>query len=603
MSSLFAELRKRNVIRVAIAYCVLGWLIAQVADLAADNFGAPDWVMRMLLVGLLLGLPVALFLAWAFELTPQGVVRAEDVPENAPKDPRSGQLLNRVIIGTLLLIVAGLVWDRFREPVPGVIEAATEIDRSVAVLPFADFSPGGDQGWFADGLTDEILNALARTDDLRVASRTSAFSYRDTLLEIPQIAAELSVAHILEGSVRRSANRVRITAQLIRAADDTHLWSETFDGETDDAIEIQERIALSIARALQTAMDPEELERMLAAGTRSVEAWELYLRAQQRWRENTSARVDEAGEAALAMLEQAVALDLGFVDAHIAIAEIFFSHISRTSMLQLSSVADMPEARARFDAAIYAAAANARSEAARLEYRALQAEADARFDELLLLTRQRVELRPSDADARRALMAAQIYTGDYAGARKTAAEAARLFRDEGRPLSTIFQYQHRVDVDAALALAVEEIAERPRDQLDLYQTHRVFLYAGKLEEAAQLADDYARTSRPPESLAMVRIRQACAEGRVADADAIFEAGKDVIFGYQNEWLFFKTLGLDEAARQALLPLDNPDDYYALSTFLTYTTFDPADYPYFNSRLKQQGIERPPAHTIPFACKR
>ena len=600
MNKLIDEMRKRNVFRVAVAYCVVGWLIAQVADLAADNFGAPEWVMRMLLIALLLGLPVALFLAWAFELTPQGVVRAEDVPEDAPKDPRSGKVLNRIIIGTLLVIVLGLVWDRFREPGP---VTGTAVDRSIAVLPFSDFSPGADQGWFADGLTDEVLNALARTDDLRVASRTSAFSYRDTQLEIPQIAAELGVAHILEGSVRRSAYRVRITAQLIRAADDTHLWSETFDGETDDAIEIQERIALSIAQALQTAMDPEELGRMLAAGTRSVEAWELYLRAQQQWLDTTGTRVDQVGDKVLAMLEQAVAIDPEFVDAHIATAQVFFGHISRTSMLEISSVNDMTEARARFDAAISAAAANARSEAASLQYRALQAMADARIDELLSLAQQEVALRPNDANARQGLMAAQLYAGDYAGVRKTASEAARLFRDEGRSLSAIYQYLHRVDTDAALALVEEAMAEQPRDQLDLYQAQRVLLYAGKVEEAALLADDYERLPRSQDSLAMVRIRQACAEGRVADADAIFEAARDVIIGDPNEWLFLKTLGHDEQAREVLLPLDNPEDYYGLSNFLAYTTFDPADYPYLNSRLKQQGIERPPAHTIPFACKR
>jgi tetratricopeptide (TPR) repeat protein len=272
-------------------------------------------------------------------------------------------------------------------------------------------------------------------------------------------------------------------------------------------------------------------------------------------------------------------------------------------MLHLNSVADTSEARARFDAAISAAAANARSESARLQYRALQATADARFDELLSLAQQRVALQPNDADARHALMAAQLYAGDYAGAGETATEAARLFRNEGRPFSPIYQYLHRIDVDAALALAEEEIAEQPRDLLDLYQLHRVFLYAGKLEEAARLADDYARTSQQRDSLAMVRIRQACAEGRVADADAIFEAAKDAITDDPNEWLFWKTLGFDDAARQSLLPLDNPEDYYALGSFLTYTAFDPADYPYFNSRLKQQGIERPPAHTIPFACKR
>ena len=603
MNPFFKELSKRNVFRVGIAYCVVGWLIAQVADLAADNFGAPDWVMRMLLIVLLLGLPVALFLAWAFELTPQGVVRADEVPEGAAKDPRSGRLLNRVIIGTLLIIVAGLVWDRFREPMPAADETVVEIDRSIAVLPFADFSPAGDQGWFADGLTDEILNALARTDDLRVASRTSAFSYRDTPLEVPDIAAKLGVAHILEGSVRRTEDRIRVTVQLIRAADDTHLWSETFDGGAEDAIDIQEQIAVAIARALHTAMDPSELERMVAAGTRSVDAWELYLRAQQRYRESSSSITAEIGNEVLAMLEQAVALDPGFVDAHIAIAELIFAHISRTQMLELSSVANRAEARNRFDEAIAAAAANARSEAARLEYRSLQATADARIDTLLSLARQRVALQPNDADAYIALLTAQIYAGDYSGVRETAAIAAELYREEDRLLSTIFQHLHRVDVDAALALAKEDMARQPPDRLDLYQLQRVFLYAGLTREAAQLANRYSQSAAPSDSVAMVRIRQACAEGRVAEADAIFEAAKDVIQGNPNEWLYHKTLGQDEQATQVLLSLDNPDDWRDLSGFLAYTTFDPANYPYFHSQLKRQGIERPPAHTIPFACKR
>ena len=164
MRGFIEELRYRNVFRVAIAYIVAGWLLAQAADLAADAFNAPDWVIQMLIVVLLIGLPVTVFLAWAYELTPEGVKRAKDLPADIPKDPRSGKTLNRITLVTLIVAVAWLGWDKLPRP---VIEPATDVttevgDKSIAVLPFADFSPGGDHAWFADGLTDEILNALAR---------------------------------------------------------------------------------------------------------------------------------------------------------------------------------------------------------------------------------------------------------------------------------------------------------------------------------------------------------------------------------------------------------------------------------------------------------
>ena len=603
MNELIKELSKRNVFRVAIAYCIVGWLIAQVADLAADNFGAPDWVMRMLLIILLLGLPVAIFLAWAFELTPAGVVRAEEVPEGAPKDPRSARLLNRIIIATLLVIVLGLVWDRSRDREPANVNAFAAVDKSIAVLPFADFSPGGDQGWFADGLTDEILNALARTDDLRVASRTSAFSYRDSPLEIPEIAAELGVAHILEGSVRRSQDRIRVTAQLIRAADDTHLWSDTFDGSSDDAIGIQEDIALSIARALQTTMDPEELQRMLAAGTRSIEAWELYLRAQEMRRSLLDSSDLSYGDVALSLLKEAVAVDPTFADAHISMAQLYNGHLRPTSMLRLSSVASDTEVRALFNDAISAAAANARSDATKLEYQGLQAGAEMRFDDFLRLSEEWVALAPNDPDAYTQLLIAQTIAGEYEASAASAQIAADLFRSEGRSLWSVYQFLHRVDVDAALIMAKEDLALPGHKESNWYQAHRVLLYAGDVEGAARIARDLLRESNDDNSTLMVEVRQACAEGRVADADAAYESAADTTMRKLNNWIYLKTLGFDQEAKQFLLPFDNPDGIYSLGAFMVYTTFDPNDFPYFASRLAEQGISRPPAHKIPFACKR
>ncbi|MGI9222420.1 MAG: hypothetical protein ACR2QS_15445 [Woeseiaceae bacterium] len=605
MNKLIEELSKRNVFRVAAAYCVVGWLIAQVADLAADNFAAPDWVMRMLLIVLLLGLPVAIFLAWAFELTPAGVVRAEDVPEGAPKDPRSGRLLNRIIIGTLVVIVLGLVWDRSRvsEPRPAETEVATTVEKSIAVLPFADFSPDGDQRWFADGLTDEILNALARADDLRVASRTSAFSYRDSPLEIPEIAAELGVAHILEGSVRRSQNRIRVTAQLIRATDDSHLWSDTFDGDSEDAIDIQENIALAIARALQTTMDPEELESMLAAGTRSIEAWELYLRAQEMLRNLMDSSDLSYGDMAISMLKEAVAVDPSFADAHISMAQLYNWHLRPTSMLRLSSVTSDTEARALFNDAISAAAANARSDATKLEYQGLQASAEMRFDDFLRLSNEWVALAPNDIDAYTQLLIAQTIAGEYEASAATAQIAADHLRSEGRSLWPVYQFLHRVDVDAALIMVKEDLTLPSHKESNGYQAHRVLLYAGDVEGAARLARDLLRESNDDNSTLMVEVRQACAEGRVADADAAYESAADTTMRKLNNWIYLKTLGFDQEAKQFLLPFDNPDGMYSLGAFMVYTAFDPNDFPYFASRLAEQGISRPPAHKIPFACKR
>jgi adenylate cyclase len=338
MRGFIEELRYRNVFRVAIAYIVAGWLIAQAADLAADAFDAPVWVMKMLIIVLLIGLPVALFLAWAYELTPEGVKRAEDLPEDMPKDPRSKSHLNRATLIALVVAVAWLGWDKLQrpavEPTPEAATATTAevADKSIAVLPFADFSPESDHAWFADGLTDEILNALARARDLRVASRTSAFAYRDSDKDMTAIADELGVAHILEGSVRRAGDRIRVTAQLIRATDDAHLWSETFDASSDDSIDIQERIAFEIASLLDTAMDPEELRRMVAAGTESIAAWESYVQLRELSYRilddiDLSASADE-----LRLYNDIVREDPKFGEAHLWFAVAVYGWMSPSDM-------------------------------------------------------------------------------------------------------------------------------------------------------------------------------------------------------------------------------------------------------------------------------
>ena len=600
--NLLQELRHRNVFRVAAAYAVVGWLLAQIADLIVDAFNLPDTFLQMIIILLVLGFPVALLFAWVFELTPDGVRKAKDLPANMPKDPRSGRFLNRLTIGLLIIAVAWLGWDKVQRPAPEPVAEAPAVmsDKSIAVLPFADFSPDSQQGWFADGLTDEILNALARTSDLRVASRTSSFQYRDTQGDLPRIAAELGVAHILEGSVRRAGDKLRVTAQLIRAADDMHLWSDTFDGTTDDSIEIQEEIALKIAQAMETAMDPDELQRMLSAGTRSVEAWELYVRA-----DIGSYSSDATMFEVVELLERAIDIDPSFVDAHLALANLWMGHLNPAQGVNYEQPIPASEARRRFYEAIANAQEFARTDTSRAEYDAVLARFDIRLTDYVEATKRVADARPEQYAEQAQLMSAYILLGDYQAAREIGAEAMRLAMAADDPSPMVFQFLHRVDLPPALQMAEAAMARPNVRPETIYQAHRVSLYAGDVERAAQLARLHRARASDESSIAMVGVRQACAEGRIEDAEAIYAtldaSGPGALAA--NKWLFLKTMGLDEDATEAVRYLDEGDGLFALSGFLHYTHFDPRLFPNLMARLEAQGIQRPPPTDIPFACRR
>ena len=285
--TLFAELKRRNVVRVGIAYAVIGWVIAQIAEFAFENFGAPEWVLKSVVVLLVLGLPLVIFFAWAFEITPEGVKREKDVDRSQSITDKTGRKLDRTIIAVLVIALAWFAWDKFSNaPEPtadpsaqanvesAVVPALKE--KSVAVLPFVAMSSGPDDEYFADGLTEEILNSLAQLPELLVTARTSAFSFKGQDIPVQEIATALGVKHIVEGSVRRSGERLRVTAQLIRAEDGFHLWSENYDSQSTDTIEVQENIAEQIAAALDVVLDQEKRELMRQAGLRDVEAFTLY---------------------------------------------------------------------------------------------------------------------------------------------------------------------------------------------------------------------------------------------------------------------------------------------------------------------------------------
>jgi len=288
--SFIGELKRRNVIRVAILYFISSWLLLQLTDVLSSILPVPEWTGSFVFMMLLIGLAPALIFAWVYEMTPDGLKRESDIDRSQSITPDTGKKMNTVIIVLLLLAITGMVIDRLipeAEAPAAVPDAAADASgtsdaASIAVLPFADMSEAGDQRFFTDGLSEELLNLLVRVDGLSVASRTSAFAYRGSALSLSDIAGELGVAHVLEGSVRKSGDQIRITAQLIEANTDRHLWSDTFDRKLDDIFAIQDEIGTAIVEALKAELGIlEEVTVNVTAVTSNMDAYELYLEARE----------------------------------------------------------------------------------------------------------------------------------------------------------------------------------------------------------------------------------------------------------------------------------------------------------------------------------
>lgn len=289
--SFFSELKRRNVFRVGFAYLITAWLVAQIADLVLDNFGAPVWFIKSLLVLFAIGFPIALIFAWVYELTPDGIKRDHEVDRTQSITTGTGKRLNIAIIGLMALAIAYLLFERQLDKVLPVqpetaisqeaSAASAATKGSVAVLPFVSMSSGQDDEYFADGLTEEILNSLTALPELLVTARTSSFHFKGKDIPIPEIARTLGVDHVVEGSVRRANDRVRITAQLIRASDGFHIWSATYDRTLEDIFAVQEDIASNIAMSLDVVLDEGKKERMRKAGIKDVETFILYQKGKQ----------------------------------------------------------------------------------------------------------------------------------------------------------------------------------------------------------------------------------------------------------------------------------------------------------------------------------
>lgn len=286
--SFFAELKRRNVFRVGLAYIVIAWVLLQVVDFVLDVIGVPNWIIQVLVLLTVIGLPAMLVFAWVFELTLEGIKLESEIDRSQSITFSTGRKLDRIVIVFLAVAVVFLLAQRYVGPVSETSapvgeetaeSAAVETGiPSIAVLPFVDMSPEGDQAYFADGIAEEILNTLVKTNRLKVAGRTSSFQFRDRNEDLRAIAGQLGVEHILEGSLRKAENRVRITAQLVKAEDGFHLWSETYDRELVDIFAVQDEIARAITDALAVHLDLGGGE-LVRASTANMEAYEKYLAA------------------------------------------------------------------------------------------------------------------------------------------------------------------------------------------------------------------------------------------------------------------------------------------------------------------------------------
>ena len=327
MPGLFAELKRRSVFRVAMAYIVVAWLMMQVADTATSGLNLPEWVPPFVILMLALGFIPTMIFAWAFELTPDGVKRTSDIEADGSVIVHTGSKLNYVTIAAVVLGIAFVAWSRFGDNVEPPFEATTTAAtaNSVAVLPFVNMSGSQENEYFSDGLTETLLHMLTQVPDLQVVARTSSFAFKGQDKDIRTIAAALGVAYVLEGSVQRVGERVRITAQLVRASDGIHVWSQNYDRTLDDLFGIQDEIAAEVGGTLsRTLLGGSEQSKIAGIGTQNVDAYDLYLRALSE----RVGRSHDGLQLAENLLKEALARDPDFLDAKAELGDLYVEQMN-----------------------------------------------------------------------------------------------------------------------------------------------------------------------------------------------------------------------------------------------------------------------------------
>jgi TolB-like protein len=343
----FAELKRRNVYKVAIAYGVVAWLLMQVASQIFPFFEIPNWAVRLVVLLLIIGFPVAVILAWAFELTPEGIKRTEDVDLSTSVKRKTGRKLDFFIIAVLLLVIGVLLFHRIHPTVSPVVSSALE--KSIAVLPFENLSEDKANAYFAEGIKDEILTKLAAVHDLKVISRASTAKYQSKPDNLQAVAQELGVSTVLEGAVQKAGDRVRVNVQLIDARANRHLWAKSYDRVLKDVFAVESEISQEIADALQAKLSVSESHALAALGTRDAEAYDLFLRGEYEFHQAGSILASDAYDRADGFYRQALARDPNFAQAA---AELARNRLLRHWYISALTAAELEEIKSLIDRAL-----------------------------------------------------------------------------------------------------------------------------------------------------------------------------------------------------------------------------------------------------------
>ena len=569
MTDLFAELRRRNIFKVAAAYAVLAWLLSQVAVTMETALGLPDAFDAVVVSALLIGFPIALVLAWAFELTPEGVVRTP-LAEGAPSTHRrrTGRRLMGVIGAGLIAAVAWLGLRGFNGAEPSAaapaltrVPAATLASpaasvATIAVLPFEDLSPLGDQGYFASGISEELLNVLSRIDGLRVSSRTSAFALGERKAGIAEIADALGVRHVVEGSVRKAGDTLRITAVLIDAKSDAQSWSGSYDRPltAENIFAIQDEITAAIVAELKGELDigadifPDEP----GDRTDSVEAYELYLRALEK----TNLRTADSLQAAITTFEDAIRIDPDFAPAHSGLADAHLLTYSYGGVSQSDAVA---AARPHVERALDLAPDSAEALTSSAEIARFEGD----YDTALALIERAIAANPSYANAhfRHSLILTRLSRPQDAFAAVQAAVA--LDPLSAVLLSTLASSQYNAgDFDAALATSERNMKYNPDRPFGHFMRGLISWVTGDLPAGhADLQNAYVRS---PRSTAIRSNLSGLYQDAGMTAQARAMAGEGT-----SRALFDATVGEVDAARavaETLNPGDAANIYFQLRDY-------------------------------------
>jgi TolB-like protein len=564
----FAELKRRNVYKVAVAYAVVGWLLVQIATQTFPFFEIPNWAVRLVILVVLLGFPVALVLAWAFELTPEGVKRTEDV-EALPTRPRRGRKVLSGVIAAAAVAATFLLWFQIA-PRKYPLSARTPGSerKSIAVLPFENLSEDKANAYFADGMQDEIITRLAKIGDLKVISRSSTLRYRTKGENIAEIARQLGVAHLVEGSVQKIGDRVRINVQLIEAQSDEHLWADLYDRNLTDIFAVQSEVATAIAKSLRAKLSGREQNAVAEKPTDNLAAYDAYLRGLDFF--SRPGDTPENEKQAAALFEEAVRLDPQFAQAWAALARadagIYFLQFDVTPARKEAARRAAETATRLAPAATETLLANAyyRYHAERdyngarelfeklerelpsssevLEALAKIARRQSRWKESLRLWEQAAKLNPRDA---------------------------RLFMDHAWTFSALREYS------AAEGMINQALAIAPGDPQLLFNKAYLYQTIGSLVEARAVLEKIPATEKS-DDLTTMRVVQLTLERRFEEAARLLEQKQPNEAGYDHQWLGWlrsltgdmdgaRTAYLEAKARLTIREQQQPHNYGAVGT--------------------------------------